>query len=436
MKRITAGIIILAMMITLPLSISAASGKVFIDVNGNEYYAESAEALNSQGIIEGYEDGSFGAYRCVTRAEMAAVICRMLGRDSEANQMKGATVFEDVASGGWASGYINLAQQEGIIMGDGNGKFRPSDNVKLEEAVKMVVCALKFDDNMTTAEDDWSYGYMQAAREKGLLDNLIGKKGENAVRGDIAVMVFQGLKVKLLETDLSSEYPRLIAHACGTVDGITMTNSLEALESSIEKGFKWIEIDFAMTDDGKIAALHDWAWYKAYSLGVSSTASVDYETFRSSRVLGKYTPVTMEVLEKVLSENPDVRIITDTKDDNLTILTEMKKEAPEIMDQIIPQIYDYTEYDAVKNLGFDDVILTLYKMNSKAVNEDVVYFVVNKRVYAVTMDYALVNNGIASKLKDVGVKVYMHTINSSADMMNALNGGAYGIYTDTLVPRE
>lgn len=72
------------------------------------------------------------------------IICRLLDKEEEALASVGKTKFTDVSADHWASGYINVASQAGIINGDGNGLFRPGDEVTYEEAVKMVVCACGF----------------------------------------------------------------------------------------------------------------------------------------------------------------------------------------------------------------------------------------------------------------------------------------------------
>lgn len=169
----------------------------FSDVSGNEYYATQAEVLSELAILEGYEDGTFGASRTITRAEMAAIICRMLDKESEAGGRDGQTRFSDVSSNHWASGYINVASSEKIIEGDGNGTFRPEDDVKYEEAIKMVVCALGFDEGLVMDSDDWSAAYLEEAEDKNITEALEGTKGEAATRGDVAVMVYNGLTYDL-----------------------------------------------------------------------------------------------------------------------------------------------------------------------------------------------------------------------------------------------
>lgn len=196
MKRLTSIFLVLAMLLTLvPMNIFAAEAEntVFSDMKETDYYAQAATALEQLDILAGYPDGTFGAEKSITRAEMAAIVCRMIDKETDAEKAKGETIFDDVSSDHWASGYINIASKEGIINGDGNGKFRPEDDVKHEEAIKMVVCALGYGDDVEVDAKDWSKGYLEVADEKGISADLKGTKGKASTRGDVAVMSYNGL---------------------------------------------------------------------------------------------------------------------------------------------------------------------------------------------------------------------------------------------------
>lgn len=182
----------------MPASVFAKASKKeeesrFSDVKASDYYAEAVEALAQMKVISGYEDGTFGAEKSVTRAEMSAIVCRVLDMEEDAKDAKGETAFDDVDENHWASGYINIAFDEGIINGYENGEFRPSNKVKYEEAIKMLVCALGLAEDIEVDPDDWSAAYIDIADENSITENLKGKKCEDATRGDISVMTYNGL---------------------------------------------------------------------------------------------------------------------------------------------------------------------------------------------------------------------------------------------------
>lgn len=191
MKRIFSVLLTFIMLVSVFAICTFAAS--FKDITGYEYYAESATALVDMGILNGYEDGTFRADKPITRAEMATIVCRVLGQKSLAVS---STKFSDTTESHWASGYVNFAANNGIIGGDGNGNFRPQDNVKYEEAIKMTVCTIDFDRCLMTNTLDWSRPYIEIAKSNGITNGLLGTKGSFATRGDVAVMIYNAIKAR------------------------------------------------------------------------------------------------------------------------------------------------------------------------------------------------------------------------------------------------
>lgn len=226
MKKLISVILAVAMILALlPTFTIAAEASTFKDVTGNEYYADAAEALAKLSILTGYVDGTFGADRAISRAEMAAIICRMIDKEEAAGKAKGSVVFDDVSAGHWASGYIKVASDEGIINGNGLGSFMPDNDVKYEEALKMVVCAIGLGDDIEINPEDWSAGYVAVAQENGITVNLKGRKGVASTRGDVAVMVYNGLSKTIAAPTASVE-----SGTYYTSQSVTLTSTTENVE--------------------------------------------------------------------------------------------------------------------------------------------------------------------------------------------------------------
>ena len=134
--------VVLAFAMVLSMGFSAFA---FSDVADGTKVAEAVGILSNLKILTGFEDGTFKPDETVTRAQMAAIICRTLGYEDQAQSSMGTTVFNDVAADHWASGYINVAQAQQIINGYGDGNYGPEDLVTYEQAVKMIVSALGYD---------------------------------------------------------------------------------------------------------------------------------------------------------------------------------------------------------------------------------------------------------------------------------------------------
>ena len=141
----------------------------------------------------------------------------------------------------------------------------------------------------------------------------------------------------------------------------------------------------------------------------------------------------MEELASWLVEHPDAFIVTDIKQDNLDGLGHIRKTYPHICRQIIPQIYNFDEYGPAKELGFDNLILTLYA--TKYEDEALLEFVREHPLLVVTMPIERARTGLPLKLGDMGIFVYTHTVNQTQLVDELKINGVNGFYTDFIEPQ-
>lgn len=218
LKKVFAFVIVFTMM----LGLAASAGSVFPDVADDASYAEAATILSSLKIMIGDDKGNFNPDETITRAEVTAIVVRAKGLEPAANGARGATNFSDVAENHWATGYINLAAQSGIIDGFTDGTFRPEDPVTYEQAVKMVVAALG---HTPRAEVNGGYptGYLVIASQERINNGAAGQAGEPAKRAIVARLMFNALDVKLMEqTSFTAGAPEY-----GIVDKTLLKNNLD-----------------------------------------------------------------------------------------------------------------------------------------------------------------------------------------------------------------
>ncbi|MGO4274327.1 S-layer homology domain-containing protein, partial [Paenibacillus sp. TAF58] len=101
-------------------------------------WAQKAVAQAVQaGIITGYEDGSFRPDAQITRAEMAAMLAKVLGQSNEASASTGFADDKDIPV--WAKGSVAYVKQAGIVQGKGDNKFAPQDHTTRAEAVTVLL---------------------------------------------------------------------------------------------------------------------------------------------------------------------------------------------------------------------------------------------------------------------------------------------------------
>ena len=204
LSRILAALVAFTMLCGMVTITHAAQ---FSDVSSENKYYYSTTILSAFGIINGYEDGTFGPDKDVTRAEFATMLMRAMASAGIGSTDAAGTPFTDI-SGHWGISDIRTAYDLGIINGMTPTTFEPNSNVTYEQAFKMVVCALNYGGQSETIYNSmvatnpsipWYYGYMQTARTLGLTDDISVVNGQPAKRAHIAQMIYNALDVNMLE---------------------------------------------------------------------------------------------------------------------------------------------------------------------------------------------------------------------------------------------
>lgn len=99
----------------------------FSDVAKSHWAANYIGYMQQFGIITGYADGSFRPDASVTRAEFAAIASRF------ETLTEGTKSFSDVPGSHWAAKYINFAATRGWVNGYADGTFRPNNSITRAE---------------------------------------------------------------------------------------------------------------------------------------------------------------------------------------------------------------------------------------------------------------------------------------------------------------
>ena len=105
---------------------------------------EAVEVLAGLGIVSGCSDGSYHPEDNLTRAQFCKLAILTEGHGDQARGSAYRTRFSDVPGGGWAAPYINLACEEGLFAGYGDGRFGPDDPVTVGQAVTVVLRLLGY----------------------------------------------------------------------------------------------------------------------------------------------------------------------------------------------------------------------------------------------------------------------------------------------------
>ncbi len=192
MKRI--GFVVLVL--TFIMVGTFAFGATFTDVKGTKYQ-EAVDLLTKLKIVNGRTTDTFVPGDAVKRSEMAKMLVVAMGKEADAEKSKGKTKFPDVSEKHWASGYINVATELGLIKGYPDGTFAPEDTVSYVESIAMLLRALNYEDVDKLA---WPDGYVERAKNIKLTNNVtISNSGDGAIRGNVAILVWNTLKSNVRE---------------------------------------------------------------------------------------------------------------------------------------------------------------------------------------------------------------------------------------------
>ncbi|NLM51099.1 MAG: S-layer homology domain-containing protein [Clostridiaceae bacterium] len=161
-------------------------------------HAEAIDTLKAFEIMIGDDTGAYNAAMNVKRSEFAKIALHTLGLEYLAQGNQGYSKFPDVANDHWAVGYINVAAQQGIIIGDDNGNFRPDDSITYAEATTMLVRMLGYEPS-AIAKGGYPTGYLVVGAQEGLSKNVTLGVNEPVKRAQIAQMTFNALTVDLME---------------------------------------------------------------------------------------------------------------------------------------------------------------------------------------------------------------------------------------------
>ncbi|MCH5210681.1 MAG: S-layer homology domain-containing protein [Oscillospiraceae bacterium] len=114
--------------------IPATYSSSFFDVPADIWYNKYVGYLEAYNVLSGYEDGSFRPENPVTRGEICAVITRAQRYDL----ISVDGMFTDVTAADWAKDYITTLARLSIVTGYVDGSFLPYGQLTRAEAVTMI----------------------------------------------------------------------------------------------------------------------------------------------------------------------------------------------------------------------------------------------------------------------------------------------------------
>ena len=182
-------------------TVTAANIKnVFADVQNNAWYSEAIAYVYNKGMMNGTDAGKFEPNATTTRAMLVTMLHRLENEPAAA-----AAKFSDVASGQWFSKAVAWAAANGVVNGYENGTFAPNAAITREQLAAILYRFAQFKGydvsvkgNLSSFSDnaqvsDWAKEAMQWAVGAGIIDgdNNALKPTGNATRAEVAIMLMR-----------------------------------------------------------------------------------------------------------------------------------------------------------------------------------------------------------------------------------------------------
>lgn len=193
-QRLLPSFLIVSMLFFSLNSAFAATAPSKADIKGHWAEAPISRWMDN-GYIKGYEDGSFKPNYTITRAEFMALVNRSFGFNVET-----AISFSDVAPGNWAYTEVAKAVKAGYITGYENGSIGVSKPISRQEVAVIIARLLGFSTAATTQTSfqdagliaTWAQGAVNAAVASNILNGYTADnsfKPTNSITRAEAVVV-------------------------------------------------------------------------------------------------------------------------------------------------------------------------------------------------------------------------------------------------------
>lgn len=189
----------------------------FSDVPTAHTNKEAIEYVQSQGIVQGYPDGTFRPDRTINRAEFMKILIGSFLTDDLSIPCDVSGVFADVEPNAWYHRPICMAYRSFWITGYPDGKFRPAQAINFVEASKILTKTYSIP---ITASTPWYKSAVLALEERKAIPISITSFDQLITRGEMAEMVY---RLRAVVTDKPS---RTYEEMAGGVNNAGETNTM------------------------------------------------------------------------------------------------------------------------------------------------------------------------------------------------------------------
>lgn len=176
------------------------NSKNFTDVEDTAWYKDAVDFASSHELFNGVSGTEFAPTETMNRAMLVTVLHRL--EDTPA--VTETDLFDDVDDGTWYTDAVAWADTNGIVNGYGNGSFGPTDSVTREQIAAILYRYMQYLGMDVSARDDlsrfgdgaktsdWANEAMQWAVGAGIINgksDTVLDPGGDATRAEVATML-------------------------------------------------------------------------------------------------------------------------------------------------------------------------------------------------------------------------------------------------------
>lgn len=130
-----------AKIVCTALRLEGTGNSAFSDVNGSAWYARYVEVAYENGLIMGKNDGSFGVGETISRQDVCVILYRAYKSNLNGSKELDFADAEDISD--YAKEGVSALYGSDIVGGIGNGMFAPLRGITRAEAAKIIYGIIK-----------------------------------------------------------------------------------------------------------------------------------------------------------------------------------------------------------------------------------------------------------------------------------------------------
>ncbi|WP_432405203.1 S-layer homology domain-containing protein [Wukongibacter sp. M2B1] len=225
--------------------------KKFRDIDNYGWAEDAIEKMVEKGVIKGVGEGMFAPKRAVTKLEAVVMALRVMGEEEEAREYqikikngKRTLKLKDRLQE-WAYGYVALAEEKGILDEADILYFRLEEPAKRHEVAKYIVRALGYEDEAQDHMDE-DLDFKDASFiPQGSVGYIYIANEEEIITG------YEDETFRPLNTVTRAEMAVMVDRIDDKVDEDEDEDDLEKYEGEVEdidNDYDWIKVDIGNSD--------------------------------------------------------------------------------------------------------------------------------------------------------------------------------------------